>query len=387
MPGFACRDSSPSSPAGLTRAVAVGARLLYKCAVRFTAVAALSLVMVLPAVAQRLTPAPPQPPPAPGVIAGRVTASGAAAVGALVTVLHEVVPVGTDIRLLVPRNVRLLALTNQRGEYRLTNVPEGQYLVVAVPRFLPVAPADRRGHAITYYPGALESSEAREVTVRGREPIEVNIRLIPARVSVISGVAIGSNGRPLSNGIIQLGLGSPLFGVGSTTLLISRDGTFTSPALPPGVYSLQTTDGQGARAMSQVPNPVMSGARVTVAEADVTGVRLEPIRRVTVRGRVMAPAGVSVQGLTVSAMPFGIGGPNGPERGGVVAADGTFEFQTWPRRSIVRVSNVVKIPGGSRGLALRPLPVVRLDGADVTKTGIDIQPGRDIRGLEIELGR
>jgi hypothetical protein len=102
---------------------------------------------------------------------------------------------------------------------------------------------------------------------------------------------------------------------------------------------------------------------------------------------VMAPAGMSVQGLTVSAMPLINDGPNGPEKEGVVAADGTFEFQTWPRRSLVRVSNVVKIPGGSRGLELRPLPVVRFNDADVTRTGIDIQPGRDIRGLEIELGR
>lgn len=343
--------------------------------------------MVLPAVAQRLTPPPPQSPPPPGVIAGRVTASGAAAVGALVTVLHEVVPVGTDIRLLGPRDMRLLALTNQRGEYRLTNVPEGQYLVVAIPPMPPVVPADRRGHDVTYYPGALEPSESREITVRGSEPIEVNIRLVPTRMSVISGVAIGSNGRPLSNGIIQLGLGSPLYGMGGTSLPISRDGGFTSPALPPGVYSLQTTDGQGARAMSQVPDPVISGLRVTVAEADITGVRLEPIRRVTVRGRVMAPAGMSVQGLTVSAMPLVNEGPAGPNGGGVVAADGTFEFQTWPRRSIVRVSNVVKTPAGSRGLELRPLPVVRFNGADVTRTGIEIQPGRDIRGLEIELGR
>jgi hypothetical protein len=367
--------------------VAVGAPLLYKCAVRFIAVAALSVVLGMPAFAQRLTPAPPQPPPAPGVIAGRVTASGAAAVGALVTVLRESVPVGTDLPRLGARNVRLFALTNQRGEYRLTNVPEGQYLVVALPRMLPVAPADRRGHAVTYYPGALESSEAREVIVRGREPIEVNIRLIPARVSVISGVAIGSNGRPLSSGIIQLGFGAPLFGVGSTTLPISRDGSFTTPALPRGVYSLQTTDGQGSRAMSQVPNPVMSGARVTVAEADVTGVHLEPIRRVTVHGRVRAPRGVSVQGLAVSALPLVNEGPAGPNGAGNVAADGTFEFQVWPRRSIVRVSNVVNTPAGSRGLELRPLPVVRLNGADVTRTGIDIQPGRDIRGLEIELGR
>jgi hypothetical protein len=30
---------------------------------------------------------------------------------------------------------------------------------------------------------------------------------------------------------------------------------------------------------------------------------------------------------------------------------------------------------------------VRLNGADVTGTGIDIRPGRDVAGVVIELGR
>ena len=344
---------------------------------RFSVAALLALVLTLPAAAQRAT-RPPEPPSAAGVIAGRITASGSAAAGALVTVLHEIVPAGTDIRLLGPRSIRLLVVTNRRGEYRLTNVPEGRYVVVAIPSMPPVVPADRRGHAVTYYPGAIESSEAREVTVRAGEPLEVNIRLIPRRLSVISGVAIGSNGRPLTSGIIQLGRGAPLFGIGGTTLQISRDGSFTSPALPSGVYSLQTTDGQGARAMSQVANPVMSGARVTVADADITGLRLEPIRRVAVRGRVVAPADVSVQGLTVSAVPMMNDGPNGPQAGGVVGADGAFELLTWPRRITLRAT-----PAG-RGRA--PL-AVRLNGTDVTRTGIDVRAGRDVTGVVIELGR
>ena len=349
---------------------------------RFALTAVFAMVMTLNAAGQRSTPQ--QPPSNPGIIFGRVTASGAPAVNALVTVLQESDPLATGKPRLSPRNVRLLTPTNRRGEYRLTNIPVGRYYVVAIPAPLRAVPADRRGHAITYYPGALESSEAREVTVRG-EPIEVDIRLVPTRVSVMSGVAIGSNGRPLANGIIQLGLGAPLFGVGGTTLAISRDGSFTSPPLPPGAYSLQTTDGQSARAMSQVQNPVMSGTKVTVAEADVTDLRLEPIRRIAVRGRVVAPAGVAVQGLSVSAIPLISEGPAGPQRPGSVGSNGTFEFHTWPGRVIVRVAEVETSTGVSR---LRERPrVVRLTGVDVTNTGIDIQPGREVAGLLIELTR
>ena len=299
------------------------------------------------------------------------------------TVVHEQDPLATGKPRLQPRNVRLVAVTNRRGEYRLINVPEGRYYVVALPQMPRVRPADRRGFAVTYYPSAVDHSESREVTVRGGEPIEADIRLIPARVSVISGVAIGSNGRPLSNGIIQLGYGAPLYGVGGTTLPIGRDGSFASPALGPGAYSLQTTDGQGA--MAGVANPVMSGARITVADDDISGVRLEPIRRVAVRGRVAAPDGVAVRGLSVSALPLISEGPAGPQRPGSVGADGTFEFHTWPGRVIVRIGAVEAIPGGSR---LRGLPrIVRLNGVDVTTTGIDIQPGRDVGGLVIEIDR
>jgi hypothetical protein len=345
----------------------------------------LAPVFALPAAAQRQA----SPPPAPvGVITGRVTASGNPSVGALVTVLHEIDPFDTGTPFLSPRNVRLVVGTNRDGEYRLTNVPAGRYVLVALPPMTRVAPADRRGHAVTYYPGALESSEAREITVDGGSSIEADIRLIPRRVSVISGVAIGSSGRPLSSGIIQLGFGPPLYGVGGTSLSISRDGSFTSPALPPGAYSLQTTDRQGALAMSQDPNPVMSGARVTLAEADVTGVRVEPIHMVAARGRVLSSARVSVQGLSVGGTPLASGGPMGPQRPGTVDADGNFEFRTWPGRVIVRVfgEGPALQPPGSQSRELRSR-VVRLNGVDVTRTGIDLQPGRDVNGLVIELGR
>jgi hypothetical protein len=306
-----------------------------------------------------------------------------------VTLLRETDPLNTGTPRVGPVSVRLIAVTNRGGDYRLTDVAEGRYLVVALPPMPRVVPADRRGHAVTYYPGALESSEAREVTVRGGEPVEVDIRLIPRRLSVISGVAIGSNGRPLSSGIIQLGFGAPLFGIGSTTLTISQDGSFRSPALPPGVYSLQTTDGQGARAMAGVENPVMSGAKVTLAEADVAGVRLQPIRRVAVRGRVVAPGGGAVQGLVVGATQIVSEGPAGPGQQGTVAADGGFEFHTWPGRVIVRISEPgppIQTPSGLRSREIGSR-VVRFNGADVTRTGIDVRPGRDVAGLAIELRR
>ena len=151
---------------------------------RLAAAWTLALIFALPAAAERQAPPPTGPV---GAVAGRVTASGNPSVGALVTVLREHDPFNTGTPFLSPRDVRLVAATNRRGEYRLTNVPAGRYFLVALPPMTRVAPADRRGHAVTYYPGALESSESREITVDGGSSIEADIRLIPRRVSVISG--------------------------------------------------------------------------------------------------------------------------------------------------------------------------------------------------------
>jgi hypothetical protein len=64
-----------------------------------------------------------------------------------------------------------------------------------------------------------------------------------------------------------------------------------------------------------------------------------------------------------------------PNRPGTLRDDLTFEFRTWPAFGYVRV-----FPE-SEWIVER----VRLNGVDVTNTGIDFRAGRDITGLEIDL--
>ena len=108
--------------------------------------------------------------------------------------------------------------------------------------------------------------QERERDAVANEKVSADIRLVPRRLSVIAGTVVGSNGRPLSGGELQLGMGPPLFGLGGLVMPIESDGSFATPPLAPGKYSLQTSDGRTARAMSGVPDPVMSGARVTLRD-------------------------------------------------------------------------------------------------------------------------
>ena len=344
---------------------------------RHAFVASLVVALLQPlAAAAQVTPAPPTSGPT-GVITGRIVGSGQPIQGALVTVVREIDPFGNGDSRLGPRNTRLVAPTNSRGEYRLADVPPGTYYVVALP---PIRrEASRAGHAISFYPGSLDASEARAIAVAANQRVTADIRVVPRRLSIIAGTAVGSNGRPLSGGQLQLGMGPPLFGVGGLVVPIESDGSFSTPPLAPGRYSLQTSDGATARAMSGVPDPVMSGARVTLDEQDVRDVRVLPIRMVRVRGRLVLRASAQrfePSSLSIGATPLYSQGPAGPGRPGTARSDLTFEFRAWPGPVMVRVWQNRK-----------PLPAtMRLNGKDVSKTGIELPQDRDVSGLEIIIG-
>jgi hypothetical protein len=131
--------------------------------------------------------------------------------------------------------------------------------------------------------------------------------------------------------------------------------------------------------MSGVPDPRMSGARVTLGEQDVRDVRVRPIRMVRVRGRVTMTAssrGTPPAAMSIGATPLYSEGPAGPGRPGTVRGDGTFEFRAWPGPVMVRVSrDRTQLPA-----------VIRLNGKDVTKAGLELPAGRDVTGLEIQVG-
>jgi hypothetical protein len=128
----------------------------------------------------------------------------------------------------------------------------------------------------------------------------------------------------------------------------------------------------------------MSGTRITLDDRDVADVQVQLIKMVRVTGRLVpGPKSRNLvpSTITVSAAPLVSEGPAGPQRPGTVRADLTFEFRTWPGHGIVRISTPrAAAPGADRVSA-----IIRLNGVDVTKTGIDFQEGRNIAGLVVEL--
>jgi hypothetical protein len=115
-----------------------------------------------------------------------------------------------------------------------------------------------------------------------------DIRIAPAHLAHVSGIVFGANGRPVQGGMLGVAHGDNLFGVDSSAVSIRPDGTFVVMGLPPGTYFLQFREGVWPPPKTVLPK--VSGAKVIIADADVTHVRVAPIEMVTVTGRLLLDA-------------------------------------------------------------------------------------------------
>jgi hypothetical protein len=316
-------------------------------------------------------------------IVGRVTdPSGAPAAGVLVTLVVREQRDGV-VRF-HPASARARFFTDENGRYRIDQATPGEYFVVAIPRNKALGldgTPNRSGVRNTYHPSALAAADAKPVMVNIREPQIADITLQPARLAVISGTVFTSAGAPANGGRLRFSLGDGLFGIGGDAIALTPNGRFAVAGVAPGTYFLHYSEGPWPPPPTE-DAPLISGATVTIREGDATNIRVMPIRMVQGTGHVVIDPTQRGQfdpaRFTVSASPLNWDGNPGPQRPGRLRDDLTFEFKTWPGQGIVRV-----LPEGGAWV----IKSVRYRGADVTRTGIDFQPGEAISGIEIELAR
>jgi hypothetical protein len=154
------------------------------------------------------------------------------------------------------------ATTNDLGQYRIYGLPPGEYYVSATARGGPEVmmavemavtavrlggePSNeqpRSGYAPTYYPGTPSGQEAQRITLGlGQEITSADFGLVPVRLARISGVVIGSDGRPVSGTMVtatprNAGTGTLIIGPGHTART-DQNGNFTLNGVPPGDYTL-----------------------------------------------------------------------------------------------------------------------------------------------------
>jgi protocatechuate 3,4-dioxygenase beta subunit len=270
--------------------------------------------------------------------------------------------------------------TDDTGAYRVYGIAPGDYYVSATmqDRAFSDDTGDSTGYAPTYYPGTGNVAEAQRVSIAlGQEITNITFALLPTRTIRITGTVIDSRGEPLTNGFVMLQESFESAGPGMMMMMrgggrVRPDGSFTISNVSPGSYTLM---------VQTVPGPDGEGASVpiTVGNEDLSGINLVTSKGGVVSGRVVAAQGstgsLPVSGLQVFAQPVRFEPMMGfaPAR---VESDGTFRVTGVRGRRLFRVNG------------LPPswvLHSVRLNGTDVTDSGVEFKGDGSEEGLEILL--
>lgn len=273
------------------------------------------------------------------------------------------------------------AQTDDRGQFRLTGLPAGEYYVSALdPAFANVG--DATGplrYTPTYYPGVVFAEDATRVAVTvGVEPPPINFALKIIRPARVTGLLYTEDRRQLVSGSLIM---SPIHGEGLTSVpshdaMIRGDGTFVFRNAPPGRYQI--------RARGEVEpggTALFATFKVVIEGQDITDVNMLLIPGASVSGSVLVeavgtPRPAAWPGARVRA-PLGDGSPFGDAPTGDVRPDGSYSI-----RGIRAGAHVIRVEGLPFPWLLKS---VTHRGQDITDLGLEAESRQRFEDVRVTI--
>jgi hypothetical protein len=262
--------------------------------------------------------------------------------------------------------------TDDDGRYTLEGVPEGDFLVQAVPRPNPANPgAGSQEYLPTYYPSAADPSDAVGIVVKGvalTNGIDITVRRKP--MYSIAGHVLTAGGEILEATEVVLESVPPglRYHVGGPTL---GEGAFSFDRLKPGRYILW--------ARSPIADGFEATALSLTLHDSLTDVQLVLLPTGAIKGRVQAergepiPAGLSV----VATLADGAEDAAAADEA-TIAADGAFTIDRLFGQRNLQVS------GLPDDWAIKRILVGRFD---VAAPHVTVSSGATVDNVQIVIGR
>jgi protocatechuate 3,4-dioxygenase beta subunit len=277
------------------------------------------------------------------------------------------------------------ATTNDIGEFRLYGIQSGQYYLSATWRnpnamvFRETA-GGRTAYAPLYFPGTVNAEEAQRIAVTAGQELDGLVMMLqPIRAWRVTGMASGSDGKPLTPAMIVVARSTVGFNsVTGFSVPVRFDGTFTINALAPGPYTLRAQRfGNAPGDMSEIAT-----ASISIGSEDIADLHLVAAKPSTLAGRILVDPAAAASlpiALTVAALPVNPVSMAIPFPPGRVGDDSTFEVKSNPGPTRITVGGGFSPP--PPGWIVRS---VRLHGIDVTDA-IDVKANENIGGIDVEL--
>jgi hypothetical protein len=256
--------------------------------------------------------------------------------------------------------------TNDLGEFRISGLPEGEYIIEVAPRNGNLAVDGVVEYLPTYYPGTNSTADAQRVRVRfGEEVPGLVLPVTPGRTASIYGMVTGAtSAEPPRVTLGHYFLGGATWNSAST----GQGGEFRFRHLPPGDYTLEVSQKTPTGTLNAAADVRLVGRDVSVT----LDLRAPAILRGQVRFDATAssamPTASSITLIAESARADRVISSEARPRD-----DGTFEIPVkLPAPTTIRA----RVPDG---WAVRS---IRLNGKDLVGP---VSADGDLSGLEITL--
>jgi hypothetical protein len=249
------------------------------------------------------------------------------------------------------------ASTDDRGEYRIFDVPPGKYLLKAANRTIRAGGRDQdgRGFAPSFFPGVVPASSAATLEVGpGQQLTGMSMTLRAAHVATIRGHIVAPAGTEMWVGLM-ITTDNGQSSTSSSDGVDKNTGKFRLTGVPQGpLYVIGGYDLNGQHLRAQAP--------VEVADSDIDGLELRPIAAMDVPGvlRIDGDTKVTMSQVQLALQARGNGSSATPKD------DGTLLFRS------VNASTYQVRPNRAPGLYLKS---VRWGNTDITDGELDLTAG------------